>query len=335
MYYGCAIHPLSLHQKSRLMKGQGVSIKPASSGLTIHLDAQQMKKYERAKRLGKGMVLNMHPHQIGYHGGSVESMFRDTGAYLRPVADAGMSRAIREIEGRGFEDVMRDTGAYLRPVADAGMARAIREIEGRGKKGRGAFEDKLRKKLEGVHLYNKQGELVTEKKGSGRKRGKGFFEDLGRAFDPQQNGVADVFNEDLGKQIASNLIHQGIPIAGSTIGGLAGTAVTGGPIGGFAGAYGGQEAGRAIADEIGRKTGYGMKRRGKGLMSDAFSMAKSQGKKMAKSALAKAKVKAKELVNQYLDLGEKKAEEMIGDGAMGGYKKKFGGRMRGKALLVA
>ena len=100
----------------------------------------------------------------------------------------------------------------------------------------------------------------------------------------------------------------------------------------------GERAGEDLAKEVGRQTGYGMKRRGKGLMSEAFAMAKSQGKKMAKDALGKAKMKAKELVNQYLDLGEKEARDLIGSGAMGGNKKKGGAmrrRIRGSALLVA
>jgi hypothetical protein len=320
------------------MKGQGVTIKPGGSS-SIPLDMQQAKKYERAKRLGKGMVVNAHPHQIGMMGGNVEGMFRDAGMYLKPVADASMDRAIREVRGSGFEDVMRDTGAYLRPIADASMDRAIREV-GRGK-GRSVqsalndFESVVREKLKGVKVYGRDGKLVREKTGGvlkRRQRGQGILEDIGRAFNPRQNGVSAVFNEDLGRQIASNLIHQGIPIAGSTLGGIAGTAATGGPFGGFAGAYGGQEAGRAIADEIGRKTGYG--RKGKGLMQDAFAMAKTKGKAMAKQAVSQAKTKVKEMVNQYLDLGEKEAMDRIGSGMNGRIKK--GGRMRrGRALLVA
>jgi hypothetical protein len=176
----------------------------------------------------------------------------------------------------------------------------------------------------------------------GRKRGKGFFEDLGRNITQTFQPVADVFRpnaeaEQFGKQVASELIHKGLPIAGSTLGGIGGTFATGGPLGGMAGSYAGERIGEELARETGRRTGYGV--RGKGLMSEAFAMAKAKGKKMAKEAVGKAKAKAKELVNQYLDLGEKEANDLIGSGSFGGNKKKVGGAMRrklrGKALLVA
>jgi hypothetical protein len=322
------------------MKGQGVTIKPGGSS-SIPLDPQQAKKYERAKRLGKGMVINAHPHQVGMMGGNIESMFRDTGAYLRPVADAGMDRAIREIRGSGFEDVMRDTGAYLRPVADAAMDRAIREI-GRGRKGRGAYEDfeaRTRKKLEGVRLYNKKGELMKEggvlKR---RQRGQGVFDDIGRSFQQTFAPVADVFRpggsgEQLGKEVAKELIYKGIPGTTGALAGAAGAALQpGNPLTPILFGVAGERAGEELAKEVGRQTGYG---RGRGLMQDAFAMAKSKGKAMAKQAVSKAKTQVKEMVNQYLDLGEKEAMDRIGSG-MNGRIKKIGGRMRrGRALLVA
>jgi hypothetical protein len=96
MYHPVKVHKLSAHQHKRLMKGEGVTIKHGSHHV-LHLDKEQLKKFERNHRLGKGMVLHMHPHQIAHHGGGFEDLARDTGAYLRPVADAGMARAIREI----------------------------------------------------------------------------------------------------------------------------------------------------------------------------------------------------------------------------------------------
>ena len=306
MYTACAIHGLSPHQRSRLMKGQGVTIKPGGSS-SIPLDPQQAKKYERAKRLGKGLVINAHPHQVGMMGGNVEGMFRDAGMYLKPLADASMDRAIREVRGSGFEEVMRDTGAYLRPLADASMDRAIREV-GRGRKG---------------------GVLKR------RQRGQGLFEDIGRSFKQTFAPVADVFRpsgsgEQLGKEIAKELIYKGIP---GTTGALAGTAGAmlqpGNPLTPILFGVAGERAGEELAKEVGRKTGYG---RGKGLMQDAFAMAKSKGKAMAKQAVSKAKTQVKQMVNQYLDLGEKEAMDRIGSGMNGRIKKGMG---RGSALLVA
>jgi hypothetical protein len=323
MYAKAGVAPLSEHQVRRLIKGQGVTIK-AGSKHSLPMSKEQMKKFARATKAGRGMVISLDPYQQKMCGSGFEEMARDTAAYLRPVADAGMDRAIREIQGRGFESSMRDFGTYLRPVADAGMDRAIREIQGGNiQSALNAFETDMREKLKGVKVYDRDGKLVREKKGGRVKRGKGFFEDLGRSFQQTFEPVSAVFQpnaeaERFGKQVASELIHKGIPITSGTLGGIAGSTLTGGPVGGIAGSYLGEMAGKQLADEVGRQTGYGMKRKakGRGLMSDAFAMAKSQGKRVAKSAISKAKSKAKELVNQYLDLGEKEARDMIGDGLM-------------------
>jgi hypothetical protein len=180
----------------------------------------------------------------------------------------------------------------------------------------------MREKLKGVKVYGRDGKLVREKKGGRVKRGKGFFEDLGRNITQTFQPVKEVFlpggsGEQVGKEIAKELIYKGIP---GTTGALAGTAGAmlqpGNPLTPILFGVAGERAGEELAKEVGRQTGYGMKRKGKGLMSEAFAMAKSQGKRVAKSAISKAKVKAKELVNQYLDLGEKEARDMIGEGIM-------------------
>jgi hypothetical protein len=322
MYAKAGVAPLSEHQVRRLIKGQGVSIK-AGSKHAIPMSKEQMKKFARATKAGRGMVITLDPYQQSMCGSGFEEMARDSAAYLRPVADAGMDRAIREIQGRGFESSMRDFGTYVRPVADASMDRAIREIQGGNiQNALNAFETDMREKLKGVKVYGRDGKLVREKKGGRVKRGKGFFEDLGRSFQQTFEPVKEVFlpggsGEQLGKEVAKELIYKGIPGATGALAGTAGAMLQpGNPLTPVLFGVAGERAGEELAKEVGRQTGYGMKRRGKGLMSDAFAMAKSQGKRVAKSAISKAKVKAKELVNQYLDLGEKEARDMIGDGLM-------------------
>ena len=285
------------------------------------MSKEQMKKFERAKRLGKGMIITLDPYQQSMCGSGFFEDVRPATDFLRPVAEAGRDRAIREIQrGSGFFEDVRPVTDFLRPVAEAGRDRAIYEIQ-RGS-GLDSFMEDMREKFKGVKLYNKEGKLVTEKKGGRVKRGRGFLEDLGRAFDPQQNGVAEVFlpggsGEQLGKEVAKELIYKGIPGATGALAGTAGAMLQpGNPLTPVLFGVAGERAGEELAKEVGRQTGYGMKRRGKGLMSDAFAMAKTQGKRVAKSAISKAKVKAKELVNQYLDLGEKEARDMIGDGLM-------------------
>jgi hypothetical protein len=341
MYAKAGVAPLSEHQVRRLIKGQGVSIK-AGSKHSLPMSKEQMKKFARATKAGRGMVITLDPYQQKMCGSGFEEMARDTAAYLRPSVDAAQARLIRELNGSGFEEMARDSASYLRPSVDAAQARLIRELEGSGLD---SFMEDMREKFKGVKLYNKEGQLVREKKGGRVKRGKGFFEDLGRSFQQTFEPVKEVFlpggsGERLGKEVAKELIYKGIPGATGALAGTAGAMLQpGNPLTPVLFGVAGERAGEELAKEVGRQTGYGMKRRGKGLMSDAFAMAKTKGKKMAKEALGKAKNKAKELVNQYLDLGEKEARDLIGEGAFGGNKKKMGGamkrRLKGKALLVA
>jgi hypothetical protein len=168
---------------------------------------------------------------------------------------------------------------------------------------------------------------------------------LGHSFQQTFEPVSSVFRpgaeaEQLGKEVAKELIYKGIPGATGALAGTAGAMLQpGNPLTPVLFGVAGERAGEELAKEVGRQTGYGVRRRGKGLMSDAFAMAKSQGKRVAKDALGKAKTKVKELVNQYLDLGEKEARDLIGSGSFGGNKKKMGAgmkrRIRGSALLVA
>jgi len=63
------------------------------------------------------------------------------------------------------------------------------------------------------------------------------------------------------KTLPSTLIHQGIPVAGSVLGGVAGEALApeGGPVSGIVGSQLGKQAGNMIADKVGKETGYGLK----------------------------------------------------------------------------
>ena len=137
MYAKAGVAPLSEHQVRRLIKGQGVSIK-AGSKHAIPMSKEQMKKFERAKKAGKGMIITLDPYQQKMCGGGAEEVFRDMGKYLQPTFDAAQDRAMHELRGSGAEEVFRDMGKYLQPTFDAAQDRAIREI-GRGKmKGKGA-----------------------------------------------------------------------------------------------------------------------------------------------------------------------------------------------------
>ena len=79
-------------------------------------------------------------------------------------------------------------------------------------------------------------------------KGKGAFDFL----DPNKNGVNKFFTRDL----PSSLIHQGLPVVGATLGGIAGAEL--GPVGSMGGAYIGRKAGEATAKKIGKLYGYGL-----------------------------------------------------------------------------
>jgi hypothetical protein len=191
-------------------------------------------------------------------GSGVEEMFRDTGRYLQPTFDAAQDRAMRELRGSGVEEMFRDTGKYLQPTFDAAQDRAMRELRGGmvdmyearpavmpdyriPKKsirpaviGRGfdaaAFEAAMNQGIKDIKREAKMKREQAKKEGAGmkkrgRKRGKGFFEDLGRSFQQTFEPVSSVFRpgaeaEQLGKEVAKELIYKGIP--GAT-GALAGT----------------------------------------------------------------------------------------------------------------
>jgi len=57
--------------------------------------------------------------------------------------------------------------------------------------------------------------------------------------------------------LATDLLYKGVPMALSTLGGIAGTMATGGPLGTAGGAYAGQMAGKMIAQKLGRETKMG------------------------------------------------------------------------------
>ncbi len=157
------------------------------------------------------------------------------------------------------------------------------------KKGKGILDEKFSINdigRTGRELFGK-GSILDEKfsindiKNTGRqlfgkgKKGKGAFDFL----DPNKNGVAKTFSPALGRDIASNLIHKGIPSVVSGLTGMAVGGVTGNPLAGLAvGSTAGNYAGSKLADEVGRKTGLGMAKITK--LSKPYKTAMSYGKRM-------------------------------------------------------
>ena len=247
MYHKTSLAELSHPQIKKLLTGQRIRVKFGPKH-PVALTREQHKKLHSAHKKGAGMTMEFGPEQIGMHqhllGGNFppqapvmafkgEGIFSDIGDKLKKV---GKKIPVNDLIGFLPVDEAKN---YAQDMAKKAI---ISAVTGSGAPRR-----------------------------AGRRGGRGFFDNLRNAFDPNRNGVAQAFQpvaqafapngpaEQFGKNVASELIHRGIPLVGSVAGNALGDAL-GGPIAGQilgkAGAYGGEKLG----DLIGSKTGYGVKK---------------------------------------------------------------------------
>ena len=131
MYHKASIAPLSSTQISKILNGHSVRIS-AGNGHDIELSKEQLKKFAKAHKSGKGMTVTMDPYQMQNHQylrgcGNVKKTLR--GSAKRLITSA-TDRAIRALEGSGnLKATAKDNGKRL---IVAGTDRAIRAIEGSG-----------------------------------------------------------------------------------------------------------------------------------------------------------------------------------------------------------
>ena len=132
MYHKASIAPLSSTQISKILNGHSVRIS-AGNGHDIELSKEQLKKFARAQKSGKGMTVTMDPFQMQNHQhlrGSGNLKKTAKGSAKRLIV-AGTDRLIRSIEGSGtggnIKATAKDSGKRL---IVAGTDRAIRAIEG-------------------------------------------------------------------------------------------------------------------------------------------------------------------------------------------------------------
>lgn len=179
------------------------------------------------------------------------------------------------LNGGSVESFFRDAGKYVQPVADAGIDRAIKEI-GRGRKPRGSGMMGMKVLPNGL-LADDSVKMKTRK----RRRGKGMFDFL----DPARNGVNQFIND----KVAPAVIDQGIPILTGALGSVAGSALTGSPVGGVAGSYLGKKAGEEAVRQIRRKRGKGIMPAGvgSGIMPAGVNLRKGSGMNDAPIQLGK------------------------------------------------
>ena len=134
MYHKASIAPLSSTQISKILNGHSVRIS-SGNGHDIELSKEQLKKFARAQKSGKGMTVTMDPFQIQNHQhlrGSGNLTRTSKGSVKRLITSA-TDRAIRAIEGSGIggniKATAKDSGKRL---IVSGTDRAIRAIEGSG-----------------------------------------------------------------------------------------------------------------------------------------------------------------------------------------------------------
>ena len=130
MYHKASISPLSSTQISKILNGHSVRIS-AGNGHDIELSKEQLKKFAKAHKSGKGMTVTMDPYQMQNHQhlrgcGNLKKTAK--GSAKRLIV-AGTNRLIRSIEGSGgnIKATAKDSGKRL---IVAGTDRAIQAMEG-------------------------------------------------------------------------------------------------------------------------------------------------------------------------------------------------------------
>jgi len=217
--------------------------------------------------------------------------------------------------GGDVEGLFRDMGRYVQPLSDAAINRGIREL--------------------GSGLRRKR-----------RLKGGDIWGDISGAFQP--GGSAENF----GRQVAHEAVYKGLPIAGSTLGGLAGAEF--GPMGAMGGSYLGGIAGEKTANKLGQMYGVGfyddLKHHGMKLAKHgAKHVVHKYAPQLAREAGSMAgayfgnKALGSQLGEQAGKYGATHLSHLIGEGTMGGSKKKGMGikhkrrgiKRRGGALFAA
>jgi hypothetical protein len=134
MYHKASIAPLSSTQISKILNGHSVRIS-AGNGHDIELSKEQLKKFAKAYKSGKGMTLTMDPFQMQNHqylrgSGNVKKTAKGN---AKRLITSATDRAIRALEGSGVggnvKAVSKDNAKRLITSA---TDRAIRALDGSG-----------------------------------------------------------------------------------------------------------------------------------------------------------------------------------------------------------
>jgi hypothetical protein len=291
MYSPVDIEGLTRQAFNKILNGGSVRVRPGK-GQTLHLTKEQIKKLIRASNKGAASTITFDPYQQANHKGMMKggTALIDQPFTVRQAYDRGDDFVKNPLRTFGFGAKMKGGTALIdqpftvRQAYDRSsdfIKNPLRTVGfGAKKKGQGGTA-LIDQPFTVRQAYDRSSDFVKNPLGT---VGFGFWDNVGAAFTPPK---------DTGRKIASTLIHQGIPIAASTLGGIAGTTIGGlssfgaaAPIGGLVGSEAGNYAGTQLGDYIGSKTGYGFRlkrkttkkkvkatKKGKGVFSSALKFA--------------------------------------------------------------
>jgi|LakMenEpi03Aug12_release.lakeMendotaPanAssembly.Ray.scaffolds.fasta_scaffold67733_3 hypothetical protein len=264
MYENIGIHSLSPAQISKMLRGEGVRIRKGTEH-SLALSKEQSKKLNKAHLKDAGYTIHLDPYQQDMHksmrGEGVVKKVAKIALGLGAAAlghqlasQIGNQQQIRQqkqdiSQGRGYKGIT-DANPFSHDLQGLGLPRhrgRPRKIYSTTK-GEGVLKDlkNIGKKIAGNKTIKSiaQNKTVKSIAKVAENAGKELYSDMISG----------------GPAVASHLIHTGIPIFAGAAGGVAGGLMTENPLGAALGGAAGQYAGTAVADYIGHKTGYGMKK---------------------------------------------------------------------------
>jgi hypothetical protein len=280
MYDVAEFVPISAASIRKLMNGGAARVQHGT-GMRLPLSKAQMKKHRSASMKGKGYNLQLDPYQISMMMKTMtgKGFFDDIGAaftqhIIEPTKAAFQEKIIAPIEQGVQEKIINPfQSQIINPIQEKIIT---------------PFQEKIIAPSE--QLVKMIPAVMPSIRDNVDRAGKQF----------RRQG------KKLGRKVASTLIHQGIPMAAATLGGIAGaaagTAATANPLGSYAGEAAGSMAGEyggtKLADYIGRKTGYGLMDIVRYVAPHAKKALYAVGKELGKQAITKG-----------LDYAAKKATE--------------------------
>lgn len=267
MYYPISIHPISTHQVRKLITGLPTRI-IHGHGMTIHVNADQHKKIMRAHTKGKAHTITFDPHQAEMHGsGLMGDLMRKAVKHVKGVVKANIPKAeefVRaEIAKHGQAGMKIAEHQLSKMGVSPNLSHMIAQeatghlVHGANKLVDQGVSHAHKMTGEGMRRRTKGGKLSLAKIGKTLDRG---FNKIGHQvqhYAPIVGHELQKFGKAHGREILHNAINYGVTPALTALG-----TATGQPEIALAAPgikYGLNEG----VDALGKKYGFGIKRRGR------------------------------------------------------------------------